>query len=706
MKEKSYPGIDVFRIVAAVMIIAIHTYPLASYGENADYYFTHVLCRIAVPFFFTASGFFLFRMGTYDGKIRTQFLKKMAGLYLFAIILYLPVNIYTGFFKTKNLFPEMMKDLIFDGTFYHLWYLPAAILGACIAWQCIKRVGTVGAIYVAAILYLIGLFGDSYYGIAEKLPILNALYSNLFTIFDYTRNGILFAPIFFVLGSALRQKKPQIPRKYAIMAFGISLVFLLGEGLLLRRYDLQRHDSMYLMLIPCVYFLFCILKTIRGKRLKICAEISLLVYIFHPLAILIVRMLGRLTGAENLLIYNSLGHFVATTFVSFAAACFIVRVLVFLRPERKEAYRRISAEINTENLRHNICMLRTLMQDSCKIMAVVKADAYRHGAPAISSVLNEEGIFDFAVATIEEGIVLRESGISGNILIFGATDPKQVRKLRKYRLTQTVVSKEYAQRLNQKKIHVNVQIKIDTGMHRLGLEADHPEAVQKLFNLKYLNITGIYTHLCVSDSLLEENVEYTLEQIEKIERLIGILSAAGCKIPAIHVQNSGGLFNYPYIHYDYIRPGIALYGVKSSCKTDAMAPANLKPVLALKSRIILIRKIRQGESVGYGRSYIAARDTVIAVVSAGYADGVPRSLSGKGSVLIRGKRAPIIGKICMDQMTVDITGIPDVAVEDIVTLIGKDGNQQISAEEMAENSGSITNEFLCRIGSRVERIYK
>ena len=656
MKEKSYPGIDVFRIVAAVMIIAIHTYPLASYGENADYYFTHVLCRIAVPFFFTASGFFLFRMGTYDGKIRTQFLKKMAGLYLFAIILYLPVNIYTGFFKTKNLFPEMMKDLIFDGTFYHLWYLPAAILGACIAWQCIKRVGTVGAIYVAAILYLIGLFGDSYYGIAEKLPILNALYSNLFTIFDYTRNGILFAPIFFVLGSALRQKKPQIPRKYAIMAFGISLVFLLGEGLLLRRYDLQRHDSMYLMLIPCVYFLFCILKTIRGKRLKICAEISLLVYIFHPLAILIVRMLGRLTGAEN--------------------------------------------------LRHNICMLRTLMQDSCKIMAVVKADAYGHGAPAISSVLNEEGIFDFAVATIEEGIVLRESGISGNILIFGATDPKQVRKLRKYRLTQTVVSKEYAQRLNQKKIHVNVQIKIDTGMHRLGLEADHPEAVQKLFNLKYLNITGIYTHLCVSDSLLEENVEYTLEQIEKIERLIGILSAAGCKIPAIHVQNSGGLFNYPYIHYDYIRPGIALYGVKSSCKTDAMAPANLKPVLALKSRIILIRKIRQGESVGYGRSYIAARDTVIAVVSAGYADGVPRSLSGKGSVLIRGKRAPIIGRICMDQMTVDITGIPDVAVEDIVTLIGKDGNQQISAEEMAENSGSITNEFLCRIGSRVERIYK
>lgn len=291
-------------------------------------------------------------------------------------------------------------------------------------------------------------------------------------------------------------------------------------------------------------------------------------------------------------------------------------------------------------------------------------------------------------------------------MIFGATDPQQVRQLRKYRLTQTLVSKEYAQRLNQKKIHVNVQIKVDTGMHRLGLEADHPEAVLKLFNLKYLNITGIYTHLCVSDSLLEENVEYTLEQIGKMERLIDTLSEAGCKIPAIHVQNSGGLFNYPYIRYDYIRPGIALYGVKSSCKTDAMAPADLKPVLTLKSRIILIRKIHQGESVGYGRNYIAARDTVIAVIAAGYADGIPRSLSGKGSVLIRGKRAPIIGRICMDQMTVDITGIPDAAVEDIVTLIGKDGSQQIPAEEMAENSGSITNEFLCRIGKRVERIYK
>lgn len=192
MKEKAYTGIDIFRIAAAVMVIAIHTYPLASYGESADYLFTHVLCRLAVPFFFTASGFFLFRMGTYDGKTVARFLKKTAVLYFFAIVLYIPVNIYTGYFKTKPLLPSLIRDLLFDGTFYHLWYLPAALLGAGLAWLLIKRIGMKGAIATALVLYVVGLFGDSYYGLAEKLPIAEGLYSNLFLVSGYTRNRNFF----------------------------------------------------------------------------------------------------------------------------------------------------------------------------------------------------------------------------------------------------------------------------------------------------------------------------------------------------------------------------------------------------------------------------------------------------------------------------------------------------------------------------------
>lgn len=705
MKEKGYTGIDAFRIAAAVMIIAIHTYPLASCGKTADYFFTHVFCRIAVPFFFLASGFFLFRMGTYNSKLLMHFLKKTAVLYMIAIVLYLPVNIYTGYFKTENFLSVFLRDVLFDGTFYHLWYLPAAMAGACIAWLCLKRFSMTGALITTAALYLIGLFGDSYYGLAERLPALKSIYTNFFSIFAYTRNGIFFAPLFFVLGCALRRKNYTLRPRKAIPALCGSLLLLMGEGWLLKHFHLQRHDSMYVMLIPSVYFLFCILKMIRGKRLKSCAELSMIVYIIHPLSILLVRMIGKFTNTEELLIYNSLVHFTATVLVSLAAGCFIVRVLDFVRPPRKEPFRRVTAEISTDHLRHNIRVLRTLMQDSCKMMAVVKADAYGHGAAPISSILWEEGISDFAVATMEEGIALRESGIGGNILIFGYTDPQKIRQLRKYRLTQTVFSREYAQRLNQKKVRVNVQIKIDTGMHRLGLDADNPEAVQKLFGLQYLNITGMYTHLCVSDSLAEADVEYTLEQVVKIEHLSAVLAESGCNIPCLHIQNSSGLFNYPYLHYDYIRPGIALYGVMSSCKTEAMAPANLKPVLALKSSVILTRKIRQGETVGYGRSFVAARDTVVAVVPAGYADGIPRCLSGTGTVLIRGKRAPIIGRICMDQMTVDITDIPEAAIGDAVVLIGTEGNQTISAEEVAENAGSITNELLCRIGSRVERLY-
>ena len=190
MKGKAYPGIDAFRIVAAILVIAIHTYPLADLNSTADYLVAHVVCRIAVPFFFMASGFFLFPAGTDPLDALPRFLKRSACIYAAAIVLYIPVNLYAGYFKTEHLLPAMLRDIFFDGTFYHLWYLPAAILGACIAGFCLRRFGIKGAFAVSAVLYLIGLFGDSYYGVPERIPFVKNFYDALFSVFDYTRNGI------------------------------------------------------------------------------------------------------------------------------------------------------------------------------------------------------------------------------------------------------------------------------------------------------------------------------------------------------------------------------------------------------------------------------------------------------------------------------------------------------------------------------------
>lgn len=484
------------------------------------------------------------------------------------------------------------------------------------------------------------------------------------------------------------------------------MAFMIGEGLLLHNYRMQRHDSMYVMLIPCMFFLFYLLKSIRGRRLKYVAELSLVVYIIHPLLILLVRMFAKFAEIEELLIYNSLIHFGATCIASVAAACFILRVKHFAAPKKKKQFRRVTAEINTRSLRQNVRILRGWMHEDCKIMAVVKADAYGHGAVPVSCVLNEEGVDAFAVATLEEAVSLRRGGVDGKILILGYTDPCQVRKIRRYRLTQTVVSKEHACRLNQKRTRIDVHIKIDTGMHRVGIDVEQLSAIEKVFHLNYLHVTGMYTHLCVSDSLQENDVNFTLEQICKMDDCIRQLQEKRITIPEVHVQSSSGLYCYPYLSYSYVRAGIALYGVASSLQNAMASATDLKPVMTLKSQIILVKNVPAGETVGYGRNFTAKRDTTVAVVCAGYADGIPRNLSQNGAVLIRGRRAPIVGSICMDQLMADVTDIPEAAVGDDVILFGRDGKEEISAESFAEASGSITNEILSRIGSRVERIYR
>lgn len=214
--NKNYTGIDYFRFIAALLIIAIHTSPLGSFSETGDFMLTRIIARVAVPFFFMTSGFFLISRYTCNAEKLGAFIKKTTLIYGVAILLYIPINVYNGYFKMDNLLPNIIKDIVFDGTLYHLWYLPASIIGAAIAWYLVKKVHYRKAFLIASVLYIIGLFGDSYYGIVKSVSCLNAFYNLIFQLTDYTRNGIFFAPIFFVLGGYISDNQNRLSLKRSI----------------------------------------------------------------------------------------------------------------------------------------------------------------------------------------------------------------------------------------------------------------------------------------------------------------------------------------------------------------------------------------------------------------------------------------------------------------------------------------------------------
>jgi serine/alanine racemase len=335
-------------------------------------------------------------------------------------------------------------------------------------------------------------------------------------------------------------------------------------------------------------------------------------------------------------------------------------------------------------------------------MAVVKAQAYGHGAVLTASHLNKMGVRAFAVATIDEGIALRKGGVCGEILILGYTEVSRASELKEYDLLQTLVSFEYAEALNHQGIAVKVHIKIDTGMHRLGIACGELSAVRKVFFMENLNICGMFTHLCCSDSRHPDDVAFTRGQIDNFYNMADSLRDSGIILPKLHIQSSYGLLNYPDLACDYVRVGIALYGVLSSPADDTVVKPDLRPVLSLKSRVVLIRNVEAGENVGYGRHFTAGRDTRIAILPIGYGDGFPRNLSDpKGSVLIDQYVVPVVGRICMDQLAVDITDTDGVSVGDIVTLAGAEGYDKLSVPVVADSSGSISNELLCRMGARL-----
>ena len=361
-------------------------------------------------------------------------------------------------------------------------------------------------------------------------------------------------------------------------------------------------------------------------------------------------------------------------------------------------------ELNMGNLKHNIEEFRRVLPFDCALMPAVKANAYGHGAALVAKALQNQGVQAFCVASAAEGVQLRLSGISGEILVLGYTHPAEFGDLLAYDLIHSVVDGSYASVMQEDGRKFTVHVGIDTGMHRLGERWDNMEEIVKIFRMPNLKVAGLFSHLCVSDGKSEQERAYTLAQIRHFEDVTEELHRQGFRDFKCHLQGSYGILNYSQCCFDYARAGIALYGIYSDKDDRAMAEVDLKPVLSLKTRVESVKMLYHGEGAGYGLTYNACGNRKIAALSIGYADGVPRELSNSGYVLCNGQMAPVIGRICMDQMLVDVTDIPRVQAGDEAVLIGKSGSLEIQAEELAQWAGTISNEIVSRLGERLERV--
>lgn len=361
-------------------------------------------------------------------------------------------------------------------------------------------------------------------------------------------------------------------------------------------------------------------------------------------------------------------------------------------------------EIDLAALAHNVQALKPYLAPGQELMAVVKADAYGHGAVQTAQFLERRGVPAFAVACLSEGIALRQAGVRGDILILGYTPPEEAGGLAQWDLIQTVADEAHGLALAAQGVPLRVHIALDTGMHRLGVPADDHRALCRLFSAKDLRVEGVFSHLCVSDSLEAGDAAYTRGQLDAFYSTVDWLREAGYDPGAIHIQSSYGLLNLPAQPCRYARAGILLYGVPSDRASAANWP-DLRPVLSLRARVASVRTLAAGESAGYGLDFHADRETRLAVVTIGYGDGLPRALAQSGGqVLIGGQRCPMVGRMCMDQLLVDVTDAQAVFSGDTATMIGKDGSEEIGAVDIAEQCGTITNELLSRLGLRLPAV--
>ncbi|HJD27111.1 MAG TPA: alanine racemase [Candidatus Blautia intestinipullorum] len=371
-------------------------------------------------------------------------------------------------------------------------------------------------------------------------------------------------------------------------------------------------------------------------------------------------------------------------------------------------YDRVKAVVSLDAIARNFEEMRKNIAEDTKIMAVIKADGYGHGAQAIAMMIHDYPyIWGFAVATPEEAIELRNSGVTKPVLILGLVFEEYFPELISRDISLAVADFSMAEKLDQeaarqeKKVHIHLAL--DTGMSRIGF-ADNEESVEeirKIAGLENVGIEGMFTHFARAD---EKDKSPAKVQLQRYLDFSELLEKAGIKIPLRHCSNSAGIIRMPEANLNVVRAGITIYGIYPSSQVERDI-VKLTPAMELISHVTFVKDIPAGTAVSYGGTFVAEKPVRVATVPVGYADGYPRSLSGRGWVLIRGKRAPILGRVCMDQFMVDVTDIPEVKPGDKAVLIGKDGKEEISMEEFGDLSGRFSYEFACCIGKRVPRVY-
>ena len=377
------------------------------------------------------------------------------------------------------------------------------------------------------------------------------------------------------------------------------------------------------------------------------------------------------------------------------------------------------AEIDLTAIAHNVNALKRATHPEARLMAVVKANAYGHGYREVAAKALECGVEILGVARVDEAVKLRESGFDVPILIFGITPPCHAETLLKYDLTQTVSSLEGAQVLSdiaaQSGKKIRTHLKVDTGMGRLGIQPDGRrydanrfeidesaiKEVESIVRLTGLELEGIYTHFATADS---SDKSYADRQFEIFMVFLDALNRSGIHFSVRHAANSAGIIDLPDTHLDMVRAGIALYGLYPSAEVDKNRIA-LKPAMALKTRIAHLKKVPAGFKISYGITYETKKPTTIATVSVGYADGYSRLLSSRGNMLVCGRKAPVVGRVCMDQTMLDVGHIPEANLDEEVVVFGTQGDQTITADEVAESSGTINYEVVSSITERVPRVY-
>ena len=370
------------------------------------------------------------------------------------------------------------------------------------------------------------------------------------------------------------------------------------------------------------------------------------------------------------------------------------------------SFNRIQAVINLDNIRHNVSAMKSLVDENKKMLAVIKADAYGHGAVEVGRALDDMVDY-YAVAFLDEGIELRKAEIDKPILILGYTDPSDYMDLMRWDIRPAMYDVDEAQQLSDDAVSMGkrakIHIKVDTGMGRIGFTCDDAGVnnIEKIWKMPGIKIEGIFTHYAKAD---EYDKTAANGQLEKFRWINDRLAEIGIHIPVRHRSNSAGIMEMDNSDFDMVRSGIVTYGLYPSEEVDK-GIADLRPAMSLTSKVIFVKDVKAGTGIGYGWSYIADHDIKVATVSAGYADGYPRAQSNKGRVIIHGQYAPIIGRVCMDQFMVDVSHIDGVKVRDDVILIGRDGDKEISVEEVAEPANSFNYELVCNIGRRVPRVY-